>query len=356
MRYSALALRMATGHTWPPCTDEGLAALDRAALRLATMELQTNSLSRATPRVAAADEMLKRFIQVAESDLERFLFEPALDRVTKALDSRGLQLGIIQRESMLVTNRLVARMDPSATGTLELGAGTDLLQAATQLSQLAAQVQEDKRSARTNKLTTAFPLLAGARAYQLANNPYPVAGGVTAAASLLGWMAAQPQPRGEVYALSSGDMFKVTPVFDPSGQALRFKFDYSATVRVQEPDGSTDPALPRVDRHTVNTEVQLSNLELREVSRFATNTRIGAPGKRSGGLPLLNQVPVLKDLPIVGYYYKEPRSRALVQESIILAQTSIYPTVSDIIGLLVDAQHRPLEVMSLDAEPGEGGS
>ncbi|MET2736294.1 hypothetical protein ABXT16_12685, partial [Staphylococcus epidermidis] len=72
----------------------------------------------------------------------------------------------------------------------------------------------------------------------------------------------------ELYGITTGAVFQVTPIFDPSGQALRFQFDHVQNNHIREPNGTVNPQLPRIERHTINTEVQLSNMELREVSRF----------------------------------------------------------------------------------------
>jgi len=319
-----------------------LKEMDATAKKLAQLEYRNNSLARASARVAAADDMLKRFIQVAEGDLEHFFFQPALDKIDETMDKHGLELGVLQRESLLVTNRMVARMDPSASADAELAPGTDFLQAATQLGELSMRYAEAKQYTQNAKLTNTSPLLGALGATQLADKAPATVVGVGAGISLLGAMMAQPQqPTGEVYAFNNGNLFKVTPIFDPSGQAMRFKFDFSSTVRIQEPDNTTNPQLPRVDRHTVNTEVQLTNLELREVSRFTANTKVGVPERRTGGIPLLNELPLIKELPILGYYFKQKAVSGQYQESVIFAQTSIYPTVSDIIDLLVDAQRHP---------------
>jgi hypothetical protein len=143
-----------------------------------------------------------------------------------------------------------------------------------------------------------------------------------------------------VYSINSGSTFQITPVFDPSGQALKFRFDYSAITRLQEPDGSVNPQVPRAERHTLDTEVQLSNFELRELSRFESNSRIGVPDKRYGGLPLVREISLFKNIPLLGYFVRQHGSKAVRQQSLILAQTSVYPTVADLVGVMVDQPYR----------------
>jgi hypothetical protein len=310
---------------------------DFAAWQITDLVHEHNSLAQAIPRVAAADDMIKRMIIVAEDDIDYFFVGPAFDSIRANANARGVELGTIQRESVLATNRLVARVDPRASAALTLDNGTNFLDAAQQLAQIAGRIQENQRAA---KLTQTAPVVVSAINGLVQGNPATALafGGI---ASLLGDLAARPQqPAGEIYSINTGSTFKITPIFDPSGQALRFKFDYAAVTNLQEPDGTTTPDFSRVDRHTVNTEVQLTNLELREISRFESNAKLGTPAIRTGGIPILNQIPLLRDIPIIGYYYRRKAEAASRQESLIFAQTSLYPTVGDIVDLLTDVPPR----------------
>ena len=151
---------------------------------------------------------------------------------------------------------------------------------------------------------------------------------------VLSGLQAQPrQAEPELYAVNTGAEFKVTPIFDPSGQALRFKLDYVAANRVQEPIGTANPQLSRIERHTINTEVQLSNMELREITRFEADAALGIPTRKSGGIPLLNEIPYVKEVPLIGYFVRKGGHNAVMQESIIFGQTTTYPTISDLMGL-----------------------
>jgi hypothetical protein len=156
------------------------------------------------------------------------------------------------------------------------------------------------------------------------------------ALGVLGALKAQPrEPQPEIYAVATGDRFQVTPVFDPSGQALRFKFDYVNTTSVQEPNGGTNPQLPRIDRMTINTDVQLSNLETREISRFETNAKIGVPTQFWGGFPILKDIPGMRPwVPLLGWFVRRSGSNAVAQQSVIFGQTTMYPTIADLVKLV----------------------
>jgi hypothetical protein len=251
-------------------------------------------------RVAAADQMLKEMIIAFEDDVDRHFFQPMIQRLRTTLSGHHIGLRIIQRSSVLARNRLIARVDAGASAQLGLGEEHDILQATRQLAQMVTAAQ-------------------GA--------------GIPA---LLGGMQALPRNKGpELYGITNRGNFQVTPVIDPSGQALRFRFDHVSLVDVREPNGTTNPQLPRVDRHTVNTEVQVSNLELREVSRFEVNTKLGLPNRKSGGIPVLNEIPILRDIPLIGWFTRSGGRAGSIQESLIFAQTTIYPTIREMLELLI---------------------
>ncbi len=335
-------------------------AADQMAWTIAALEGQRNSLTQSTARVAAADDMVKRLMVIVEDDVDHYFVSPALKALQDVIHDKpstgerigdklaGLvggtkprvNFGLIERTSILATNRLVARVSPNASGDVTLKGPEDFLEQAQQLAQIAQSVNNSffapKRS--SNAAKNGMTAAGAASALGASGASLGLFGGIGALLSLLDEQ--KEEPPGEVYALTSGNTFKLTPIFDPSGQALRFKFDYAAVVNVREPNGTVNPSIPRVDRHTVNTEVQVSNLEVREVSRFGVNAQLGLPEKRTGGVPIVRNLPILKDIPLIGYFTRQAAKGGLIQESVILGQTAIYPTVSEIVDLLVDVPQR----------------
>jgi hypothetical protein len=270
--------------------------------------LSRHPIQEATAREAAADEMLKEMMTAMEEDLDRFFVRPGIAELRDDIMRQGnLQVGILQRTSMLATNRLSARVDPRSSAQLALGEQEDILQSVTQLAQIYMAAQT---------------------------------GGALGTLNALNNLKSQTkEPPQEVYGLTTGSTFKITPIFDPSGQALRFKFDYVAANNVTEPNGTMNAQLPRIERHTVNTEVQISNMELREISRYEANSRLGIPTKYWGGIPLLKDLlepypNVRRWVPLIGWFVRKSGSGAASQESLIFGQTTIYPTIGDIAELL----------------------
>lgn len=305
--------------------------LDRRAWQFATMMASRNALARSTPRVAAADHMLHNLLSTVERDLDKFFIQDAFDQIRQAIRENGVQFGALEHESILATNRLIARVDPNANADFELAQGTDFVQAATQLGYFLGIPKDALNSGATAAAlgATAGALEGGPDAL----NPWSI-GGLLGALNFLN--DSQPDQRGDVYSINSGNLFKVTPVFGPSGQAMRFRFDYQATTHIQEPNGTTNRAIPQVNRHAVNTEVQLNNLRFGEISRFGLNAKMGTPDERRGGIPLIKDLPVIRDIPLLGYFFRRRGTDAVRQESLIFAQTTMYPTISDIVNLVVN--------------------
>lgn len=251
-------------------------------------------------RVAAADGMLDIFTKAFEDDIDREFVQPMLLNLRNRLRRTGIGFGVIQRTSVLATNRLVARVDPRATAELSVGQETNLIQGLQQIAQLTLDAR---------------------------------AGNIAGVFGQLGSIASRRDEGAEIFGITSGSAFQVTPIFDPTGQALRFKFDFVDTTLVREPKGTTNPRIPRIERHTVNTEVQLANMEIREISRFESDAKIGIPTTYWGGVPLLKDLPGVRPIPLIGWFVRRKGSNAIAQRSLIFAQTTMSPTIGDILDL-----------------------
>jgi hypothetical protein len=273
--------------------DEGITKLKEFAKR-------RNVLRTATAQVARADLMLRQLINAVDEDIDRHFVQPMMICLREKLTrDKGIGVGIVNRTSVLATNRLVARVDARSSAQLAVADEQDALQATQQLANLFL-------AAKTGGLL----------------------GGINGLGGL------SQRSTSEVYGLTSGSVFKVTPIFDPTGQTLRFKFDYVLANNIADPDGSINPQLPRIERHTVNTEVELNNFELREISRFNTNARLGIPMTRRGGIPIVKDIPGMKYVPLLGWFVRRSGQSAVIQQSLMMGQTTMYPTIADIFDLL----------------------
>lgn len=262
-------------------------------------------VSEVNARIAASDKMLKSMIERIEDDVNTLIVNPAMAKVRNVLRKKNMEVGILTTTDVLATNRFPARVDAAASAEVALGEKQDILAAAQQLASLAVS-SSNKDVAKILK--------------DLQSNPN--------------------QPSRELYGIGTGGLFQVTPFFDPSGQAMRFNFDYVAASRVREPNGSTNPLLPRIERHSINTEVELSTFELRNISEFTSNAKLGLAPHKWGGIPILNDIPILKELPIIGWFVRKEGRAAVSQHSLVFAQTTIYPTIDDMLNLLTPMSSR----------------
>jgi hypothetical protein len=289
-------------------------------------------------RTAALNEMLKKYIQAFDDDIQEQYVEAGLDEMQRGLfqksnaTKRKMRFGLLQRTRVLATNRVISRVNAAASLSLAPNEQDEnALQTATQLGQLAALAGSGGASSVAGGSKNPLGNLGNAL-----NNSAKK--GVAQEGTTSNANAPKPEetktPAPGVYAIGSTGLFSVTPVFDPTGQALRFRLDYVSRNQVKEPDGSTDPAVPRVDYHSINVDVQLSNQEIRLISEYSVNSQVGRAASTNGGLPVFKNTPVLKEIPLVGWFTKRAGVPGQVAQSLIFAQTTMYPTIGDVVGLL----------------------
>jgi hypothetical protein len=271
------------------------------------------------PGLAAADQLIKGLMTAVEDDLEAQIMRPRLKAIRKYARDRGVELGIVQRTSILAANRRPARVSPKATIEFDFPEEPDLFQQLQSLTRLAAAVPS------TGVAFGSAPGLAlsalGAQGAGWGN--------------LIEQLALEPTeyiPR--IYKVETGADLNLVPIVLPDGQSVGFDLNYTLTTPVREPEAREGRRLGKVDRHFIETHVQDTSFELRELSRFETQTKVAEPPSRSGGIPLINQLPILKDIPLIGYTKARKGSAAGLQESLIFVHSVTYPTVADMMALL----------------------
>lgn len=305
-------------------------------------------------RRAALNEMLKKYLQAVDDDIQRAIIRPSFEKLRDTLLTAKISVGQLQRTSVLASNRLVARVDPKGSAQVTVSEEQNVLQELAPLIKFATGGAAQVASA------GAVGALSGGLGSLGTGSLLGASGRGNSDTALNALSALDSMPKNAppaVYGISTGNVFQVSPVFDPTGQALRFRFDYVAATQIREPNGTTDPQFPRIERHGVNTEVQLSNQELRSISRFDSNLRLGSPNRRSGGVPILKDIPLIREIPLLGWFVRRGGRAAVVQQSVILAQTSMFPTVDDVIDLFA----RPIvpestgDPLTLISTPGASG-
>ncbi len=253
-------------------------------------------LANLNAQISQANERLKKVIQAIDHDVTEQFITPRVDEIRDVIRASGLNVGEVQDFEVLTTNRLATRLDIGASAQLAAGETVNILEATQQLSQL---------------------ILAGKEK--------------TALEILKMFDAKQPEPGREIYGLTTGGLLQVTPIFEPSGQSLRFTFDFMNATRIREPNETTNPQVPRIERRTVNTDVQLSTFELRKIAAYESNFRLGVPPHQWGGIPVLNQIPILRDIPLIGWFVRKGGKAAVTQQTLIFGQTTIFPSIKDML-------------------------
>lgn len=276
---------------------------------------------------SAVNLTFRKYLEQVNRDLTEIYVKPTFRDINELLLKEKLGAGIMQETSILASNRLAARVDPRGSAQLAVGEEQNVLEAARQL---------------TNLLGLAGKNLATG----VTGNPAALAGGpggaaaatLTTAQNVLSSLDQLPrEARPSVYGIATGNLFQVTPVIDPSGQALRFRFDMVTSTQIREPDNTIDPQIPRIERHSVNTEVQLADQEIRLISQFQANSRLGIGTRKSGGIPILKDIPGVSELPLVGWFVKRSGRAGETQQSFIFCQTTMYPTLSEVINVAVQS-------------------
>ena len=134
-------------------------------------------------------------------------------------------------------------------------------------------------------------------------------------------------PDPAIYKFETGTGFEISPVIQPDGQSVVFHLDYMYTTNVREPVRADEKHLGRIKRHFIDTDVQLGNYELREVSRYLVALKAS---RTSRGVPLL------EDIPALGILFRPlPSASSVVQQNVILGQSTIFPTLFDLMGLRI---------------------
>lgn len=274
----------------------------KANVVLDTREQQSLPVS----REASINQFLRRLMHQYDDGLKEAVVEPMYANLARELRGVcGLEVGQLQETSLLVTNRLLARVDPKASANLAIEKKQDIVEAINLISNFYSTSNATNLIKGLNEL-----------AVDQAENERPPA----------------------VWGITSGNRFQVHPVIDPSGNAIRFRLDYVDKTVIREPDETTRPALSQIDSVTVNTEVTLDSHAVREIARYRSNARLGLPEQRFGGIPILKDIPVIQEIPLIGWFSRSYGQAPVIQQSLIFAETSVCPSIETVVSLITDAE------------------
>lgn len=280
---------------------------------------------------AAIDNLLKRAMVAMEDDVYAQFYNPALERIRKASQSFDVELGVVERTTILTNNRAFAKVDPQSTYEFDLPKRDILLAEALKSAYALHQdIGPLLRDPTFQQLGSKFTTTGN-----VVQNVLPGLSSETDQQSLiLGQNLSGPQfnselekliPNPAIYRFQNGTGYEIRPVIQPDGQSVVFDFNYMYTTDLLQPTNSGQKGLGRVKRHFINTEVQLGNLEWREISRYEIALKAA---RNSQGVPLL------QDIPLAGALFRPlPSDGASIQKNIIVGQSTIYPTIQDLLGL-----------------------
>ena len=265
-------------------------------------------------QMAVGDQIIKQFVVAAEDDLDAELIRPSLRNLQKDASQKSVELGIVQRTSILAGDRRSARVDPKASIEFSFPQPADLLQESVDLVKLVAKGTG-----------------AGVAANLTALAGTGDAGKVLDKLMDINNKRQTPPP--DIYKIETGSGFTLTPILLPDAENMAFDLDYSLSSPVTEPQDTKGRRIAQIERHGLQTYVQDGSFELRELSRFESSVKLAQPVIRSGGIPLLREIPGVRDIPILGYFSKSAGAGMGLQESLIFVHTVQYPTVKSLIPL-----------------------
>ncbi len=293
--------------------------------------------------IASLDNYLKRLSVAMEDDFKIQFYEPAFVRVREAARTWDVTLGVVERTSILTNNRQFAKVMPQATMEFDLPkreiAIKEAMEGAKALTQDMGALLQDPTFLAT------FSMMGGGLPATKVQDVLPTLPSGTDEQNMGLTQQGQPElgaalqalvPDPAIYKFETGTGYEIRPVIQPDGNSIVYDFNYMYTTNIREPVRADEKHLGRVKRHFINTQVQTSSFEMREVSRYQVALKAARTSKG---------VPLFEDIPLVGAAFRPaPSDQSSIQENIILAHSVVYPTVFDLMGLrwapsVVDLDH-----------------
>jgi hypothetical protein len=290
---------------------------------------------------ANVDNYLKRLTTAFDDDFNTQFYFPAFRYIREASTHWDVQFGQVETTSILANNRAFAKVDPSASMEFDLPARSiavaEALNGAKAVLDDVGALANDPTflALASSRVNSASGTAAGSTGgFGVVRDVLPGLDSTTAEQIMAHNAGARPQfgsnlenliPDPAIYKFETGTGYEIRPVIQPDGQAVVFDFNYMYTTQIREPVRADEKHLGRVKRHYINTDVQLSNFELREVSRYTVALKAS---RTSRG------VPMLENIPIAGVLFRPlPSAESSLQQNLIYSQATIFPTLFDLMGL-----------------------
>ncbi len=297
--------------------------------------------------IATVDQYLKRLAIALEDDFKVQFYDPAWVRIRCAATAYDVSLGQLERTTILTNNRAFAKVSPQATMEFDLPkrkiAIVEALDGAKALAQDYGALLNDPT------FLAAFEMMGGTKQASTVKKMVPglptstdqhEMGQVTPSGPLTDSALQRLVPNPEIYKFETGTGYEIRPVIQPDGDSVVYDFNYMYTTNVREPVAADEKHLGRIKRHYVDTQVQISSFEWREISRYHVALKASRTAKG---------VPLLEDIPVAGALFRPaPSDESSIQQNIIFGSSTVYPTLFDLMGLrwapqIVDLDHINLQ-------------
>ena len=291
---------------------------------------------------ANIDAYIKRLITSLDDDFNTQFYFPTFRKVRDASQMWDVTMGQVETTNVLTNNRAFAKVSPEATMEFDLPKRdimiTEAMSGAKAVIDDVGALAQDPTFLALAQMKggspTSSPMAGATGGHSTVRNVLPglstdtaesVMGQQGPGGTTFGTAMEALIPDPAIYKFETGTGWEIRPVIQPDGQALVFGFNYMYTTNVREPVRADEKHLGRVKRHFVDTQVQLSNFELREISRYTVALKAS---RTSRGVPLF------EDVPVVGALFRPlPSDESSLQQNVILGQATIFPTVFDLMGL-----------------------
>jgi type II secretory pathway component GspD/PulD (secretin) len=293
---------------------------------------------------ANIDNYIKRLTTALDDDFNTQFYNPAFRLVRESSAKRyyNVQFGQIETTSILANNRAFAKVSPAASMEFDLPHRdiilTEAISGAKALMNDVGALANDPTFLAMAKMSagqpSSVPAPGSTNGFSVVRNVVPGLGGETTEQVLaqnanggqqFGSNLENLIPDPAIYKFETGTGYEIRPVIQPDGQAVVFDFQYLYSTQIREPVRADEKHLGRIKRHHIDTDVQLSNFELREVSKYIVALKAS---RTSRGVPLL------EDIPIAGALFRPaPSDESSLQQNSVYAQATIFPTLFDLMGL-----------------------
>jgi hypothetical protein len=305
---------------------------------------------------ANIDGYVKAIATALDDDFNTQFYYPAFKEIRKSSTFYDVTLGQVETTNILTNNRMFAKVEPQATMEFDLPKRdiliNEAMNGALAMTKDFGALVADPNFLALAKLKSGQPTASPAQGFggsantvrnvlpglPRSNDEQPLSQGPSGNLQFGSAMEALIRDP-TIYKFETGTGFEIRPVIQPDGQSVVFYLDYMYTTNIREPVRADEKHLGRVKRHWIDTEVQLGNYELREVSRYQVALKTA---RTSRGVPLF------EDIPGLGILFRPlPSASSSLQQKVILGQSTIFPTLFDLMGLRIAPAVADLDTLRL---------